>query len=176
MPDPLDDFLDRSFSCDPPEGLQIALRQKTTRMLTRQRWLRRLALAGAAAACYVAGLATMWLIPPRTTIIQSEPPPNPPVVIVEKQIEQPLVVDVNQPEKAIVYEWKAHDEPNNRAANFFKAGDLYLVQENDAEGALRCYRQALDAGGLQALELTPDDTWLVSALKNARLKERIHED
>ena len=162
MTDPLDDFLDRNFTCDANGSLQSALRHKTTRLLRRRRVVRRLALASMAAACYLAGLATMWLLLPRTVTVIHDPvlaqataePANPPT----------------PPDRPELHEMLAEANPAERSAQLRIAGDLYLEQRKDFTAALRCYTASLDAGGPAALELQPNDTWLVKAIKKDRRK------
>jgi len=171
MTDPLDDFLDRGFSCEANESLQVALRQQTTRVLHRQRQMRRLVIAGMAAACYAAGLATMWLLVPRTVATTDLVPQH--VVIVER-IATPPHLEEKLPESAAIQEKEALAKPEQRATLLRRAGDLYLEKEQDIAAALRCYTQAFAAVGPEALEFSPEDNWLVMAIKNARRKERMN--
>jgi len=166
----LDDFLDRGFAGDANDALQKALRQRTTKVLRRRRRFRQFGFAGFAAACYAAGLATMWVLLPRPAAIVERP--QQPLVIAENA-DQPAPVEAKLPEPAALYEFEAYTvPPEQRAAQLRKAGDLYLEQERDYASALRCYTQAFDAGGAKALEFSPDDNWLVMAIKNARRKEK----
>jgi len=175
MPNPLDDFLDRGFTCDPKDALRLALRQQTTRVLRRRRWLRQLTNVGLAAACYLAGLATMWFLVPRTTATGDSPPSPPPLVIADNRSKPPQPEE-KPPERPELYEFQAQTAPPaERAVQLRKAGDLYLEQDHDYAAALRCYTQAFNAGGDQALEFSPDDNWLVMAIKNARRKEKVNE-
>jgi hypothetical protein len=171
MSNPLDDFLDGGFTGDANDALQHALRQRTTQVLRRRRRFRQFGFAGLAAACYAAGLATMWVVLPRPAAMVERP--QQPLVIAENKNQAP--VEAKSPEPAAFYEFEAYTvPPEQRAAQLRKAGDLYLEQERDYASALRCYTQAFDAGGAKALEFSPDDNWLVMAIKNARRKEMIH--
>jgi hypothetical protein len=172
MADPLDDFLDKGFACDPNDGLKEAVRLRTTRVLRGRRRVRRLAIVGLAAACYLAGVATMWLLPPRLPVVADMAAKA--VVIAENKIEPPP--QEKPPERPEIYEFEAQTAPpGERYAQLRKAGDLYLEQAHDYASALRCYGQAFDAGGVQALAFSPDDNWLVMAIKNARKKEKDNE-
>src|SRR5262249_49084327 len=75
---------------------------------------------------------------------------------------------------ALALEWQAVENPARRAELFRRAGDLYLGQENDLESAVRCYKNALNAGSEKDLEIGPQDTWLLISLKNARREEKRH--
>jgi hypothetical protein len=173
MPTPFDDFLDRDFTCDPKGTFKIALREQTTRVLRRRRRLRRFGFAGMAAACYAAGLATMWILSPRQ--ITTIDAPTRPLVIAETIKPSPPQEKPPQPPE--LYEFEAQTAPPaERAAQLRKAGDLYLEQANDYAAALRCYTQAFNSAGPQALEFSPDDNWLVMAIKNARRKEKGNEE
>jgi hypothetical protein len=172
MADPLDDFLDEGFACEPNDGLKAAMRLRTTRVLRGRRLVRQLALVGLAAACYLAGVATMWFLPPQLTAVADAPAKT--VVIAENKIEPSP--QEKPPERPEIYEFEAQTAPpSERYAQLRKAGDIYLEQAHDYASALRCYRQAFDAGGEQALAFSTDDNWLVMAIKNARKKEKDNE-
>jgi hypothetical protein len=99
---------------------------------------------------------------------------------------QPLVIadagktlppEEKPPQPPELYEFEAQlAPPAERAAQLRKAGDLYLEQANDYAAALRCYSQAFNAAGPEALEFSPDDNWLVMAIKTARRKEKGNEE
>jgi hypothetical protein len=165
MTTPFDDFLDRDFTCDPKDTLKAAIREQTTRVLRRRRRLRQLGFVGMAAACYAAGLATMWTLLPRPTATVDSP--TQPLVIADSR--NPSPPDEKTPVRPDLYEFQAQTAPPaERAAQLREAGDLYLEQSNDYANALRCYTQAFDAADPQALEYSPDDNWLVMGIKNTR--------
>jgi hypothetical protein len=63
------------------------------------------------------------------------------------------------------------DDPN-AAARFYKlAGDAFL-RDQDYANASRCYRLFLVRVGDTALAINPDDSWLLTSLKNAIFKEK----
>src|SRR5439155_25138782 len=151
MSDALDDFLDRGSSYPPDDHLRQALRGRTTRVLRRRRRLKKVGLAVAFAACFAAGMATMrFLLTPQT----AEQPPAPAPLVVEKKAEPAPAM---MPQTATVLEWQARAQPDQRSARLRQAAAKYLEEEFDYAAALRCYTQALDAGGPQALESSPDD-------------------
>jgi hypothetical protein len=172
MPTPTDDFLDGGFKCEPNQSLKSAMRERTTRVLRRRRRARQLGVVGVAAACYLAGLATMWLFLPRQVTKGDTPAPT--LIVADAgKLSEPEIKPPLRPE---LYEFEAQTAPPaERAAQLKKAGDLYLEQAHDYASALRCYGQAFDAGGPQALEYSPDDNWLVVSIKNARRKEKGNE-
>jgi hypothetical protein len=65
-------------------------------------------------------------------------------------------------------------EESRRAALLRQAGDRYLSDENDPEAALHCYTKSLNAGPGDGAKFSPDDNWLLMAIKNAREKEARH--
>jgi len=56
-----------------------------------------------------------------------------------------------------------------------EAGNIYLDDRGDIERALNCYRQVLEIlPEDQSMNISPGDTWLFTALKQARMKENHH--
>jgi hypothetical protein len=166
-PDPLDDLL-----APPPAAGAEALREellgRTTRLLRRRRRLRRLAWAAALAACYGAGLLTVWW-----AFRPAPPAPRPQVAPEERATTVPAP---EVPASAVAVEERAADDGDLKAqaALYRRAGDLYLREANDLAAALRCYGNALDAGGDADLAVAPSDNWLLMSIKNARQKEKRH--
>jgi hypothetical protein len=98
-------------------------------------------------------------------------PPTPPVVENKKEPEK----EPRQPEEsAVAMEWTAVESSQPRPDLYRRAGDRYLDSEADPESALRCYGQALDAGGAADRAVSSEDSWLLMAIKNARQKENSH--
>ena len=162
--DPLDELLAPPAPADAGE-LRQALLAATTRRLRRARRLRRVALALALAACYGAGVLTTRLLTaaekapvPVAVGPKPAPPPEPPA-----------------PEPPPAVERRAEQAPETeRAALLRQAGRRYLDEEGDPEAALRCYSKSLDAGTKDDAKFSPDDDWLLMAIKNAREKETRH--
>ena len=75
------------------------------------------------------------------------------------------------PRNAAVMELQARSQPDGRAAQLRRAATLYLNDEQNYAAALRCYGDALNAGGSDALAFSLDDDWLEMAIKEARRKE-----
>jgi hypothetical protein len=162
--DPLEELL------APPDAANTAaLRQatlaRTARPLRRRRWLRRGALAAVLAACFAAGMLTTRLLSPAAPVVIVQAPPEhkpqaPPA--------PPLVSVAPAPQR----------EPSDErpADLLLRAGDRYLNEDNDPEAALRCYSRALNAASAEDLKFSPDDNWLLMAIKSAREKEARHAD
>jgi hypothetical protein len=169
-PDPLEELL-----APPPaagaEGLRERLLGRTTRLLRRRRRLRRLAGAAALAGCCAAGLLAVWWA--------ARPAPAPPELVVPALAGDPSEqhrLKAELPTEAVAVEERAadDDDPRAQASLYRRAGDLYLSEENDPAAAVRCYGNALDAGGEADLSVVPSDNWLLMAIKNARQKEKRH--
>ncbi len=170
--DPLETLLG---AVAPPAGgpeLRQVLLARTSRVVHRRHQWRRLGLAAALAAAYLAGLGTM--------AFRHEPGQGPPVEMV-KRPESPaptvppeapapyLDPDVPVP---VLERLAAAVSPEQRTDYFRRAGDRYLEEDGDLTAAIRCYRKALDAAPPPALAISPNDNWLLMSLKSARLKEK----
>ena len=158
MHDPLDDLL-CPVDSPPDERFQGELFARTTATLrSRRRW-RRLGRAAAVAAVFLTGLLTVLAVTPvqepvaQDAVVSLDPPPAP------------------EPTTPVALEWRALERPEDAARYYRAAGDSYL-QEGDPDNATRCYANHLDEGGAPALEVNTTDTWLLMAIKQARLKER----
>ncbi len=139
-------------------ALRESLRTLTSKAVRRRRWHRRLTLALAASLLFMAGMGTMaWLRPP---------PQGQPNALLPLDIEQkaPPAPRQQEPERL-------SSPAPKKAESLLSAGKQYLERENDIASALRCYRQALESGEDRLLEISPDDDWLVMALKLDRQKE-----
>lgn len=159
--DSLDELLAPPAPTD-AAALRQSLLAATTRRLARRRWLRRAGLAAALAACYAAGLLTMQLLTP--------PAPARDANVAAAEVKG----DTAPPAPAAAPDPGPEERPAERAALLRRAGDRYLNEEGDPEAALRCYSQALDAGTQDDTKFSPDDSWLLMAIKNAREKEARH--
>jgi hypothetical protein len=170
-------FLDSFLKIDPPDA-DPALHQdvlaRTLSVVRRRRLVRRAGLVAGFAACFAAGALTMRLLTPTV---------EPEVRIVERFIDREAVpaptpqLDpsvIAQAKSALDIEWQAVENPERRAELFRRAGDRYLNDENDLESAVRCYKIALEGASVEELQVTPQDTWLLISLKNARQEENRH--
>lgn len=161
--DPSSDYEDFLALPDSPPNhgeLQARILRRTTLVVRKRRRLRQgMMAAGVAALCL--GLFAVWLWP----TAEETPVAVLPTPVLPKTLEPAS--------SALAQEWRAVDATHDRAKEFFLAGDRYLLEEQDPAAALRCYSQALDAASEQNLDVSPDDNWLVMALKDARRKEKI---
>jgi hypothetical protein len=165
------DDLDRLLAlplCPADPMLQARLREETTRSLRRQRQLRRFRNAAVLAACYAAGLATVWLLRPApvTTSLATTIPE------ITAQETPPASASFTQ--TAPQLEMLAEQADGAESARLYVAAGKKFVGEFAAwDAALRCYCNALDADPELANAIDPaNDDWLMITLKNARKKER----
>src|SRR5262249_30662723 len=157
------DLADRLLA-PPPPGPDGPLRQavfgRTARVLRRRRLARRLALGGALAACYLAGLLSAgWLGRP--------PAPPAPGARARRPGRGGTKSPGDSPERQAA-------GPARRADLYRQAGDLFATQQGNLQAALRCYSRSLDEGTAADLAISPADHWLLMAIKDARQKEKVY--
>jgi hypothetical protein len=167
-PDPLEGML----APPPLPADAAALRQEllgqTARALRRRRRGRQLAWAAALAACYAAGLLTMHWAPRPAAVSRG---PDALASRDHSQVPPAVFPPADEPEKsALQKEWAAVE--SGQAALFREAGNLYLDGEGDVQSAVRCYGNALSVGTEADLAISPEDNWLLMAIKDARQKEK----
>lgn len=169
LPDPLEEFLRGDFEQPADERVRQAILEKTNRVLSRGRMLRRLSIAASLAACFMAGVAVGGWGFARSSALR-----------VNVQAELPAGANSAKPEPpvrtAVLQEWEAFDAQENRAEFYLAAGRKYLRDDQDYASALRCYRQALDLASEESLAVSADDDWLLTTLKQARKKENTDAD
>ncbi len=177
-PDPILSFLEVS----PPSGADGPFRQavleQTLRLLRRRRWLKRASLLVALAACYVAGIITVHLFAPRAAnesgaMARTSTSADAPEAV--KQAPPARAVEDERTVPASVLEERALVSPSPKPHLFRLAGDRYLQEDGDAPSALRCYRNWLASAPPADLTISPDDNWLVMALKLDKRKEEAYE-
>jgi hypothetical protein len=151
------------------DPLKTELLDRTLRRLRFDRRVRFASRISVCIACFAAGVGVTFLRPapePRTILVEVPAPPvahaplPPPVE--PPRVLSPAEVEL-EAEKTLV---KAES-----ARRFREAGDRYLREYSDYRAALRCYRNFLDEAEPAQLEITHDDTWLLTSLKRARAQE-----
>ncbi len=145
------------------DRLRRTVLDRTSRLVRRRLWMRRAGLGAALAACYVAGVLTTRFLAPAPREVVTIPPPAEAVPLPEpspRTLPAPAVED-----------WAARADDGERAALYRRAGDRYLDEESDPLAALRCYTKALSSGAGES-SFSPEDNWLLMAIKNAREKEK----
>jgi hypothetical protein len=167
--DDVDRFLATSISAT-DATLRSTVLNRTSRLVRRRRHVRRLGIVVALGMCFLAGMATMrWSAPPsirERIVLVPQPAPTP--LHSTPKLESPTVPMAST---AVAMEYQALDSSRNRAELYRKAGDRYLQQEGDTASAVRCYRHIVDESKVKDLTISPDDNWLLMALKEAKRKE-----
>jgi hypothetical protein len=169
--DEIDDLLTPEPPPPEPPELTAAVARAVARVQRRRRMVVRARRIVALAACYAAGLASMWYWSrprqpdPRPEVVQRAPEPAPPVPAADADPYR------NDPPERLE-RWAFIATGERRVALYRRAGDGYLARD-DVQAALRCYRRALDGGSAADLAVHAEtDTWLLMSLKVARQKER----
>jgi hypothetical protein len=175
--DPLDDLLRPPVAAVADEALRRRLLDQTTRALRGRRRRRVVAWAAALAACYLAGVLTVYWLGPRrieqVVVVQKAPTPEPVPSTPQPKPVAPAPLDA-KPTSAVALEWKAFDADQHRPELYRKAGDRYLRENADPASALRCYGQSLNGASDKDLAISADDDYLLMLVKNARQKEKDH--
>lgn len=173
-PDPLDELLRPSAAAGSDETLRRRLLDQTTRALRSRRRRRVVAWAVALAACYLAGVLTVYGFGPprieRIEIVQKAPGPKPSP---PQPLPAPAAPDAS-PDAAVAAEWKAFDADQHQSELYRQAGDHYMNEDADPASALRCYGQALNGASDKDLAISANDDYLLMLVKNARQKEKEH--
>ena len=155
---------------------------QTRGVLWRRRLLRRSAWVVALATCYVVGalsvLAWQSAVPRDSLAGQPEAP---------AEIKSPHSPEQPQPSPTREEPTRLPDEPQQAIAQvepaetlttfekLRRAGDRQLNQRGNLQGAIGCYRRALDFASDVDLQIVPErDSWLLIPLKEARLETRKH--
>jgi hypothetical protein len=166
VPDLVDQYLAAVPVAPSTAELKERILDKTTRVIRHRRWLRRLVVAAAMAACYAAGVLTVW-----PAARHADVPTPSPIVAAPRPLPQPSPSRSTPTLSPAQLEWQAIDQRHGGADLYRQAGDRYLNEAQDVESALRCYRNALARGGDKALAISADDSWLLVALKSSHSKE-----
>jgi hypothetical protein len=164
-PDPIEAML-RPPSPPENEPLRQEVYTQTRHLLHRRRRLRQFAYAASLLVSFAAGALATWMALPARSASKGTPLPAP---VANKETPTKEEDLVKTP--ALDAEWIAFDSADHRSELYRQAGDRYIKEENDLQSALRCYSNALDNATEQDLAISPDDNWLLMAIKDARQKE-----
>ena len=184
--DAVDRFLASRFPAAPDDFFSQELRRQTTRVLRRRLRVKQAGLVAALVFCYLAGVGTAGLaaLPlgraPEMAQRDAGPAdakkdlPPPPALAPPGGADAPLPLEQDPNVPAVVFERVAAAVSAEMRSRFYRrAGDRYLEDE-DTFSALRCYARSLDAGSQVELLISPEDNWLLIALKKARQEEKSH--
>jgi hypothetical protein len=145
------------------EGLKAMVLARTTAAVRIRRHRRRLGMAIGVLLTYAVGFgsACLWTASTSPGVRGDE--------AVEPRVERTQPTEQTPPPGEI--ERRALPAPREERMRLLKlAGDRYLGEEGDVEGAVRCYGKYLDlVWKTGAAPPTPADNWLLIAMKNSRL-------
>jgi hypothetical protein len=110
-------------------------------------------------------------VPEEPALVQRPDPPAPVPLPPQPRPEPPRGPDPSLP-PAVLERLAELADAQGRAEHFLLAGKSY-ERQGDLPAALRCYRQALEPGGVD-LAIAAGDSYLLMVLKNARQKEKRH--
>jgi hypothetical protein len=172
------------------DRLRPLLLEKTMSAVRRRRIVRRLGLAGALAACYLAGIVSAggWMrlpAPPDGSVV--EQPAGPPVqrgtVPDQPSVGAPLRENRDSPHEN---RGSPQDRPPTKRttavarADFEqirRVSDRYLNEQGDVLTALHYYTRALkQASPAERAISVEHDSWLLMALKQAQIEEESKND
>lgn len=163
----------------PRTGLREALLRQTETRLARQRWVRKSVRTAVVGVVFLLGGLTGWLVKPSPLIETATQPPE--AVLVPVIVPLPIPIEsVSSGTQQIAQQLSGSEaelqaeqvDDLKEAAKLYKlAGDAFL-REQDYPNSSRCYRLFLVRGGDAALSLNPDDSWLLTSLKNAAFQEK----
>ncbi len=178
--DPVDALLSAGRCSGTDDRLRQAVLGRTIGVVRRRRRLKRVALGAALLGCYLVGVATTQLSrsPTGRTVgplaqqrggprASAQPTPRPSRVVPQPQADLPA------------------GRCNGRIAKVRQAdfddirrlSDRYLEREGNVTLALRYYARALNTASAEQRAISvEEDSWLLMALKQARLKEIRHDN
>lgn len=154
---------------------------QTQGVLRRRRVTRRVLQVTSLAACYFVGVLSVlgWQsIQLRNGLAHQQ----------NAAVDGPSVVAVQEPDPApkpdqtaapVTTEVADHlQQPIETLTKFERlrrAGDRQLIENGNLQGAIGCYRRALDFASDDELKIVPErDSWLLIPLKEVRLEARKH--
>jgi hypothetical protein len=153
----------------PPADLRREVLQKTTRLVRRRAWRRRLRLTAGWGLAYAAGLVSAWFA------LRHEAPA--PAQRQEASVRQ---IAINQVVPSMIkddLDALPPEELRRRVAGAPRpeqirllrmAGDRYLFGAADVESALDCYRQVIELTPRSELAGSDSgDSWLLAELKSS---------
>jgi hypothetical protein len=169
MNDETGDFIESTTRVTPSDAFRADILQKTCRVVRRRRQVRRFGVGALLLGVYAAGALTMrWVQPPAAMVADGAPS--------EAAVhEEPRLAQAERAASPLALEWQAIDSSEGRAELFRRAGDRYLSELGDVEGALRCYRNFLSFASPADAKVGPDDSWLMISLKQSMQKETSRE-
>jgi hypothetical protein len=169
-----DDLLGDDGLASDATALRGSVLAATLPVVRRRRWIRRATTAALLAACYVAGVLSP---------LGRSPVDSTPIASRDAAEDKAAPQQTTPAKEAKPGEPRQPAAPNRLAADrrtkyetFRDGGDRFL-QEIDVSSAVRGYAAALRSATAEERALAPGrDSWLLLALKRAKLQERTHDE
>ena len=154
------------------DGLRQNLLGQTSGVVRRRRRVRRGLFSAALAGCYLAGIATTQL----WTLSAGPGAPGATAGLSSSEVGK---LNIHRSSTAGRASSGTQRFPLVSAnyENIRRVSDRYLYEEGDLAFALRCYGRALDkATPQERTVLSEEDSWLLKAIKLARIEETKHDN
>ncbi len=168
------------------EALRTAVLARTLRVVRRRRLVRRLELAAALAACYVAGLLTLAAWRPAGPVAAPEAGPAvvsgtavEPAPAVTATLPAAVIVEAPQPAPPETVPPIVEPPALSRYEVLCRMGDRYLRETGSVAKAVELYKQALSVASAEEQAVSVNhDSWVLVAMKDARINEKgsSHDD
>jgi hypothetical protein len=178
--DPLNDLFSGVVLPPHDPARREAIFAQTRPVLRRRRIVRRCAWGAALAACYAVGALSVLAWQSDRPRDQLAGPPDGKIEIQNaRPTDEPTLPRPEPgPSSDEGGNMIARSEPAASLSTFEKlrrAGDRQLNERGNLQGAIGCYRRALDFASDDELQIVPQrDSWLLIPLKEARLETRKH--
>ena len=153
----------------------------TQNVLQYRRRLRKCYWVASLAGCFLFGMASVlgWqsVFPPTSLVVQADH---------QREFAEPSASEGSDLKREMPQTDSSADDARTTVApvpsltlstyeKLRRAGDLQLNQRGNLEGAIGCYRRALDSASDEDLQIEPErDSWLLMSLKEGRLEIRKH--
>jgi hypothetical protein len=171
MTDDLDDLLGPKPPAPTEAAVRDAIRRRTARVIRLRWWARRVGTTLAAAVLFAGGGVAGWVLKPTPAI----PPPQKEYVVVPVPVvltpTEPPTPEPSPTLEQLELRAETAASPADAARLYRLAGDRWLADCGDTVQAVRCYKLHLLAAGRTGLDVSPDDSWLLIALKRDIRKE-----
>jgi hypothetical protein len=175
-----ENLLGQDLALPDTERFKQAILRQTTRYVRDRRRLRQARFVSAFAACYLAGMLTVYfgLHASAEPQLVEKPRENEPLA--GQGAEKPEfsrggrdISESTSKHSALAMEWQAADAEDNKSDLYRQAAERYQ-EKGDYVSALRCFENSLNVGSEADQELSVNDDWLLMALKEARQREKNH--
>jgi len=176
-----DELLNGGDSSVDNAALRRTILAQTLPVVRRRRWVRRAALAAMLAACYAAGLASplLWRDRVPASVASRNNVPDAQesdTFVAARQVAKSAHAPAAVPSPPAHPQRVAQDR-RTKYETFRDSGDRWLRDAPDISLAIQGYAAALRSASADERAMAPQrDTWLLLALKRAKLQENSHDE